>query len=293
MNRYPVFIPSKGRWKAAQAKTVRTLAADGVQFTLVVEPHEVDQYDKLLSGYGVPPERVVALPFRDLGRGSIPARNWIAEAAERCGFERYWQLDDNIEHFARVHGTRRIRCDAGVALAVCEDFVDRYENVGVAGLAYYHDVRPMTRPEVPFRLNCHVYSTLLVATELGLRFRGRYNEDTDLCLQALAAGWTTVQVVAFMMRKSETMTMKGGNTDELYGGDGRLAMARELERRWPGVVSVTRRWGRPQHYVDWTKFKTPLVRKADSPPPRDYGLRLRATQPVKSAALRRLVEEDS
>lgn len=296
MNRYPIFIPSKGRHEPTQAKTVRTLLADGVPFHLVVEPPEADAYAELLSGLGVIPRaHILQLPFHDLGQGSIPARNWIRERAERAGFPRHWQLDDNIEHFARVLGTRRIRCDAGAALAVCEDFTDRYENVAVSGLAYYHDVRPMQRPEVPFRLNCHVYSTLLVASGAGLEFRGRYNEDTDLCLQALAKGYCTVQVVAFMMRKAETMTMKGGNTDQLYDGDGRLAMARELERRWPGVVKVTRRWGRPQHVVDWTKFTTPLKRRPDfdpTAPPKDYGLVLRAVGEVKNPALRALVEQE-
>ncbi len=57
------------------------------------------------------------------------------------------------------------------------------------------------------------------------------------------------------------MKMKGGNTDELYKGNGRLAMAKELERNWPGIVTTRVRFGRPQHVVknSWRDFKTPLI----------------------------------
>ena len=41
--RYPVFIPSKGRWQNRAALTARCLAAEGVPFRLVVEPGEADQ----------------------------------------------------------------------------------------------------------------------------------------------------------------------------------------------------------------------------------------------------------
>lgn len=59
------------------------------------------------------------------------------------------------------------------------------------------------------------------------------------------------------------MTMKGGNSSQLYQGDGRTTMARSLERVWPGVVTTNRRFGRPQHVVadSWKKFDTKLIRK--------------------------------
>ena len=59
--------------------------------------------------------------------------------------------------------------------------------------------------------------------------------------------------------------MKGGNSAQLYQGDGRTTMARSLERVWPGVVTTNRRYGRPQHVVadSWKKFDTQLIRKPD------------------------------
>ena len=59
------------------------------------------------------------------------------------------------------------------------------------------------------------------------------------------------------------MKIKGGNTKELYRGDGRLKMACSLERQWPRVVTVGRRFKRPQHVVHkaWRNFDTPLKLK--------------------------------
>ena len=47
-----------------------------------------------------------------------------------------------------------------------------------------------------------VYSTLLIDNSLDIRWRGRYNEDTDLCLQALSLGYCTVNFNAFLIVKN-------------------------------------------------------------------------------------------
>jgi hypothetical protein len=97
------------------------------------------------------------------------------------------------------------------------------------------------------------------------RWRLLYNDDTDLCLQVLSGGLCTVLFNAFLVQKLGTMVVPGGNTEDLYQNDGRLRMARALERVWPGVVTTDRRFQRPQHVVKdaWRKFDTPLVRRTD------------------------------
>jgi len=68
-----------------------------------------------------------------------------------------------------------------------------------------------------------------------------------------------------MIDKNATLTMKGGNMGELYKGDGRLRMARDLEEQWPGVVKTVRKYGRPQHEIvnKSLQFDTPLIRRTD------------------------------
>jgi hypothetical protein len=255
--RYPIYIPSKGRYK--NCLTAKVLARDGVPFRLVVEPPERFHYE---AAFGA--DRVFVLPFQDLGQGSIPARNFIWEHAAAGGYVRHWCLDDNIRDFYRRYEARRVRCHAGIALRVCEDFTDRYENVGLSGLNY-DKFLPDNRKWPPFWLNCHVYSCILIDTSLPFRWRGRYNEDTDLCLRVLSSGLCTVALNAFCCGKMSTMVCKGGNTEKLYAGDGRLVMAKSLERLWPYVVKTTRKFSRPQHSVrrNWKMFDQHLRRRAD------------------------------
>ena len=207
MPRYPVYVISKGRFE--NCLTAKFLERDGVDFRLVVEPQERDQY---ASRFG--PQRVLTLPFSNLGLGSIPARNWVWEHSKSAGHQRHWILDDNIRHIARRYKGTRIECDPEIAFVAVEDFVDRYENVGIAGLNYTM-FAPDGPPAPPFRLNAHVYSCLMIWNDLPYRWRGRYNEDTDLCLQVLSGGWCTVQVGTFLIAKIRTMMMKGGNSAQL------------------------------------------------------------------------------
>jgi hypothetical protein len=284
--RYPVYVISKGR--ADCCLTAQCFVKDQVPFMLVVEPQESDAYAVRFGR-----DRLAVLPFANLGIGSIPARNWVWEHAKASRAERHWIIDDNIKTFYRIYKGKRMYCDAGLGLRVCEDFTDRYENIALSALNYVFftggTVNGANRR--PFYLNVHVYSCILIRNDLSYRWRGRYNEDTDLSLQVLSGGWCTILLNTFAIGKMRTMTMKGGNTDQLYQGDGRLKMARALERAWPGVVQATRRFHRPQHWVDWKKFTIALKLKseiASDVMPDEYGMELIEVAEVKSAHLRQL-----
>src|SRR5437773_4716037 len=155
--RYPVYVISKGR--AERCLTARFLAKDGVPFHVVVEPQERDAYAATVSA-----DRLLVLPFSNLGFGSIPARNWVWEHAKALGAERHWILDDNMRYVRRMDDDgRRIVCKSGPAFAVVENFVDRYENVAIGGLAYQMFALPS---QPPFFLNGHVYSCMLIRNDL-------------------------------------------------------------------------------------------------------------------------------
>ena len=254
---YPVYIISKGR--PDTRLTSRALEKMCVPYKIVVEAHEQDLYTKAIDS-----TKVLTLPFKNLGQGSIPARNWVWEHAINTGVKRHWILDDNIAGFRRFYRSRRIRVENGAPFRAAEDFVDRYENIALAGFQYTSfGVTELTRfINKPFLLNTRVYSCMLINNDIPYRWRGRYNEDTDLSLRALKDGWCTILFYAFLADKHATMSMAGGNTDELYQGDGRLQMAQSLEQQHPDVVSVSRKWGRWQHHVDYRPFRAnKLVKK--------------------------------
>ena len=142
----------------------------------------------------------------------------------------------------------------------------------------------------PFTLNTRVYSCILLSNAIPHRWRGRYNEDTDLSLRILKDGYCTILFNAFLAKKMPTLTMKGGNTDELYKQDeefdGRLEMAKSLRRQHPDVCKIARKWGRWQHSVDYRPFASNrLVLRPDCPRPppgvNDYGMTLRQLPPSR------------
>jgi hypothetical protein len=202
-----------------------------------------------------------------LGQGSIPARNFVWQHAIDEGHQRHWILDDNIRRFYRLHENKKYTVTTTATFEALEDFVDRYENVPMAGMNY--ELLILAKNKVrPITWNTRVYSCILLDNKNPLWWRGRYNEDTDLSLRYLKAGNCTALFNAFLCQKIATMTCKGGNTDELYKQDaefdGRLEMARHLQRQHPDVCKVSRKWGRWQHHVDYRPFKdNPLVRKRD------------------------------
>lgn len=246
--KYPVFVISKGRPKSCQ--TVRVLERIGVPFFLVVEPQEERLYAEAWPN--VP---LIITPFSNLGQGSIPVRNYVWDFADLMGVSRYWILDDNIEGFHRLHNNEKHQVGDGTIFRCCEDFVDRFANVPMAGMNYYSFCKKTEAPP-PFYLNTRVYSCILLETKRLERWRGRYNEDTDLSLRFLKQGLCTILFNAFLCGKVTTMRMKGGNTAEVYGNtDNRKEFAESLVLQHPDVAKVVWKFNRWHHSVDYRPVK--------------------------------------
>jgi hypothetical protein len=267
---YPVYIISKGRWRSRL--TAKVLERLKVPYHIVIEPQEYDNYADVINS-----SKILLLPFSNLGQGSIPARNWVWEHSISIGAERHWILDDNIRDFYRLNRNIKYRVDSGTIFKVIEDFVDRYENVALSGMEYEMFV-PRKIKVSPFRLNTRIYSCILIQNNIPYRWRGKYNEDTDLSIRVLKDGWCTVLFQAFLADKMATMRMRGGNTDELYKKDGRLEMAKSLQLQHPDVSKITWKWGRWQHSVNYKLFqRNKLIKRSGIVIPQginNYGMKL-------------------
>lgn len=255
--KYPIYVISKGR--ADSRLTAKALEAANVSYKIVIEPQEYDNYAAVINK-----EKILVLPFSNLGQGSIPARNWVWEHSISIGAKRHWILDDNIDGFIRLNRNRKIKVDSGVTFRCIEDFVDRYENIAEAGMDYRYFAPERSRM-APYTLNTRIYSCILLDNNLKHRWRGKYNEDTDLSLRLLKDGYATVLFKAFLCNKVGTLKMSGGNTDTIYNtGDKRLAFAKSLEEQHPDLVKVVWRYERWHHEVDYSSFlRNKLRRKSD------------------------------
>lgn len=273
-NRYPVYIVSKGRW--SNPLTHKALTVMGVPHFIVVEAEEMEQYRaattapllELPTQYLEEYDTCDTLGFTK-GKGPGAARNFALDHATSLGAARHWVMDDNIDafHYLTHNEKYEVECDA--TIRAMEDFVDRYENIALAGPNYYSFAKK-TDALPAFVKNTRIYSCLLIDNTAGFRWRGRYNEDTDLSLRVLKAGLCTVQFNAFLAGKVTTQRMNGGNTAEFYAKEGTLPKSQMLADLHPDVAKVVWRFNRWHHHVDYRPFKAnQLIRRADCIVPRD------------------------
>lgn len=249
INKYPIYIPTKNRFESR--KTVKALLELKVDFRIVIEKQEKELYSKILKE-----NQILILPFSKPDESSqiVRTRNWIKEHAISEGHKRHWQLDDNIKAFYRLNNNKRNKLMTSCFFRIIEDFVDRYKNVGMAGLNYMNYALPDGRP--PYFLNSRVYSMSLVNNELPYKWRGIYNEDTDICLRMLKDGYCTLNFNIFSGDKDATMVTKGGNTPIYTTGDLRANFVDSLISQHPDVVSKVWRFNRWHHQVSYKPFKS-------------------------------------
>jgi hypothetical protein len=243
----------------------------GIDFYICVEPAEYDLY-----AAKVDKKKIIKLPenFSTLKKGSITVRNFVWDHAVKSGHKKHWVVDDNILGFYRWNNNLKKKVKDGVFFRIMEDFSDRYENLGLVGCQYMSFV-PATEPgRSQFIKNTRVYSCILINSELldsrlEERWRGTYNEDTDLSLRVLSTGdLCTVNFNTLLSGKQTTGTMRGGNTDTIYEGGtnpGYQKKFDELKKHWGKIVTLTHEMhkdGRPHHHIAYTKlFKQELVLK--------------------------------
>lgn len=256
MNKYPIYIPTKGRFESR--KTVKALLEMGANFRVVIEPQEKNLYLTILKE-----SQILVLPYSKPNESSqlTRTRNWIKEHSIKEKFKRHWQLDDNIKAFYRLNNNKRHKVLSSQIFTCIEDFSDRYKNVAISGLNYMNFAITDGRP--PYFLNSRVYSMSLINNELDYKWRGIFNDDTDLCLRVLKDGYCTLNFNAFSGDKDATMITKGGNTPIYTTGDLRSDFVDSLIEQHPDVVKKVWRFERWHHQVNYKPFKKNKLIKKD------------------------------
>jgi hypothetical protein len=281
---YPIYIVSKRR--ADSRLTSKSLERMGVPYYIIIEEFEYDDYSAVID-----PKKILILDpeyqrqydtFDDLGdtksKGPGAARNFAWDHSIENQYEWHWVMDDNIRKFCRLNRNSKIQANTGAVFKAMEDFVNRYTNIAMAGPQYYM-FAPRKKKLPPFVLNTRIYSCNLIRNDMPYRWRGRYNEDTDLSLRMLKDRWVTVQFNAFLQEKMPTQTVKGGNDADFYAREGTYNKSKMLVEMHPDVSRMSWRFGRCHHHVDYAPFrKNKLQKKPDIKIDRcvnNYGMELR------------------
>ena len=266
---YPIFVPTKGRYDSLL--TIKALEAIKVPYTAVIEKQEYANYAAVMDK-----RKLLVLPHQN--QGLTITRNWIWDYAQNeLKAPYFWTMDDNIRGFYRLNRNMKYRVDSGTFLKIMEDFAERYTNLYISGMQYEMFV-PRKKKHNPVILNTRVYSNMLIKTDIPFRNVTFYNDDTDLCLRVLKAGYCTLLFCAFLADKIQTMVVKGGMTDYYKKTNERKQFAEELQRAHPDVVEVVWKYNRWHHKVDYSPFKhNKLILKPGIEIPvgvNEYGMKL-------------------
>jgi TET-Associated Glycosyltransferase len=288
--RFPLYIVSKGR--AETRLTSKALDAMRVPYHLVIESQEFDLYASFVDE-----SKLLVLDPQyqrdydtcdDLGdsksKGPGAARNFAWAHAMSLGAPWHWGMDDNIRGFYRLYRNDKIDATDGTIFRCMEDFCLRYANVAMAGPAYDFMTKRKFKLH-PIIFNTRIYSCNLIRNDVPFRWRGRYNEDTDLSLRMLKAGWCTFEFNAFLQRKAATQTIKGGCDKDFYAKEGTAPKSEMQVRLHPDCSRLVFKFGRIHHSVDYRRFAAnKLVLRDDVVVPtgvNEYGMQL-----TKKAATR-------
>ena len=275
INRYPLYIPSYNRLE--NNFTVKTLLAMGMDFYIIVELEQKKMYEEYF-----PDIEILSVPslfhrkydtFDNLNesksQGPGPARNFAWEHSLNNGYNFHWVMDDNIHHFYRFHKNNQIPLGDGLCFKIMEDFVLRYKNIAMSGPRYFILTRRKQR-YTPLTFNTRIYSCNLIRNDVPLRWRGRYNEDTDLSIRMLNDGWCTVIFNTILQGKFTTQIIKGGNTEQFYSIEGTYPKSEMLVNMHPSITKLVYRYNRWHHVVDYRPFKkNKLIKKESKDIPSD------------------------
>ena len=282
--KYPLYIVSKKR--ADSRLTSKALEKMKVPYSVVIEESDYKDYSAVID-----PKKLLILPeryfdeydvFDNLGRtkstGPGAARNFVWDHSISLGYKWHWVMDDNIQGFFRLNNNLKVPVGCGSIFRAMEDFCSRYTNISMAGPNYFM-FAPRKTKQPPFIKNTRIYSCNLIRNDVPYRWRGRYNEDTDLSLRMLKDNWCTVQFNAFLQYKITTQVLRGGNSDAFYDKEGTLPKSQMLADMHPDVSEVVWKFGRWHHYVNYKPFKkTKLIRREDVDFPEvvnNYGMKLK------------------
>jgi hypothetical protein len=269
--KYPIYVITKGRWE--KTFTINTLEDMGVNFYICVEPKEYENYS---SNPKIDKNKILVLPenFSERGQGAVPVRNFCWEHSVEMGYEKHWQLDDNIQWFYRWNQNVQKKVRDGVFFRIMEDFSDRYENIGLTSCQYKSFIPGIDTGRKQFIVNTRAYSCILINSKLlderlDERWRGRYNDDTDLSLRVLSTGdLTTVNFHTLLSGKQTSGSMKGGMQEiyENHSHSGYQKKFDSLKEQWGDIVTLTNKRhvdGRPHHVIQYTKLFTQKLKLKD------------------------------
>jgi len=246
MNRYPIYICSKGR--AGNSNIITELNEQKMNCTLFIEPQEVEAYA------GEYPN----LKIVDIGKnnqGLVYAREFIRLHAIEADDEWYWNLDDDVRFQVNIKG--KIRNAPITDIVKIEEFISKLKGVGQVGLEYSQFAWSASKA---FRYNTHCDCFICNNVE-AFKFTSYddtvlLKEDRDMTLQILTNGNKTVLINKYCFTAPKNGSNKGGLYD-VYQSGVEEERSKAMIAKWGNEICQFNRKkdGRPDVKINWRHFK--------------------------------------
>ena len=222
MNKYPIFIPSKGR--ANNCKTANLLLKYSItNFKIIVEPQDYDAYAAVYST-----DNLLQLP--DNNRGLAFARK-NCRASTNADF--HWQMDDDVRKFKKRINGKNVECSPEEIFDEVEKYADEHTNIGILGLNHEMFAFGCSKP---LSVNKQCSSVCLFRTNVKAEWRPFIIEDTDYSMQILTEGYCTVLFSFLLYSVPPSGSEAGGLTDNQHTK--RQMYQQGLLDAWPGAFTI-------------------------------------------------------
>jgi hypothetical protein len=222
--RYPIYIPSKGRWE--NTRTVDLLEKNKItNYFVVVEKPEAEKYNVRPDGTnGIHAKKLLVIP--PAKGSSAPARNFCLEHAKKNGHKKIWMLDDDITNiYMHYKGKKCIAVSVLDCFERLENFSERATKVKAVGMRTSASFLKDVKKDLQF--NCSLTSIYLLSVDT-FRFRGTMLVDMDYQLQILRAGYKTLRMENYAFTFITPTKITGGYYDIYTDDKKRLAAIKEF-----------------------------------------------------------------
>lgn len=251
-NKYHVYVPSKGR--ASNCITAKLLEADGLAFTILVEPQDYKEYAKHFSA-----DNLFKMKSND--RGIAYARNQALALSIKRGQKCHWQMDDDIRKFMERVDGKNVKVTAAKSVKDVEQVFKSYKNLGMIAHRYTSFAFAQTKD---LSINQNPCSSFLLRNDMEAKWNKGTVVDADFALQILFKGWSTIITNRLLIDTIPPMKQAGGLTDSEYAGDGRFDRFTKLAADWPNCFTVKRdKEGKAKlhHKRIWSSFEQRPIEK--------------------------------
>jgi hypothetical protein len=147
--------------------------------------------------------------------GSTPMRNYILRYFKWYRKERVWLLDDNIKCYKRLYKTGKNIIEDIEIFTSIENYVMRYDNVGIAS----HNFNPEVREGGCRNIICKngkCYSSMLIPLNNDIKFNHKHQEDNFISIEYVCKGYTNLCFNHILYDKNTSGDDGGGNTTFIY-----------------------------------------------------------------------------